>query len=405
MSEIQEAEVVAGSQLPAKTDKTIPLPLVEAKGGPLTPQQARAVEVTEALLPAYQKASTLEMTDAEIEAIMAPFPDSVVEIRPHDGLIYIPHIHISDRLNRVFKPGKWALVQRRHWLEGATMYGEYVLLVRGCYVGESIGGHPYQPNNPKVNYSDTLESTAAEALRRIAGKRLSCGSQVWNPDYARTWVDTYAKRGIDGKWFKKSNAPAAKPSPPPAAKPPPSAPAAPPAPAAKAETAEEKKNRWLSLCVQAGGGRPEFARELFIEAGWIMDNEGIEAISDTHIPKTRADAAKILDEIKARAGVAEPPPENAPAEMPDNETRLHVDGVIDNVSKKEGTNKKGKPWTLYGIKIGEAYYNTFNHDIGNAAHEAKGKQARVFYEQTERGMNCIALEVDGVEYPTPEVPV
>lgn len=402
MSETQEAEIVGGSQLPAKIDKTIPLPLVEAKPGPLTPQQARAVEVTEALLPAYQRASTLEMTDAEIEAIMAPFPDSAVEIRPHDGLIYIPHIHISDRLNRVFKPGKWALVQRRHWLEGATMYGEYVLLIRGCYVGESIGGHPYQPNNPKVNYSDTLESTAAEALRRIAGKRLSCGSQVWNPDYARTWVDTYAKRGIDGKWFKKSTktAPTSKSSPPS----PVQAPAAPPKPAAKPpETAEEKKTRWLGLCVQAGGGKPDFARELFIEMGWIMDNEQIEAISDTHIPKTRADAAKILDEIKARAGVAEPPAESAPAET--TETRQFVDGVIDNVSKKEGTNKKGKPWTLYGIKIGEAWYNTFDTTIGNAAHEAKGKQARVFYEQTERGMNCIAILIDGVEYPTPEVPV
>ena len=168
---------------------------------PMTAQELRTVEVSEALLPAYQKASTLELSNGEIDALMAPFPDEIVEIRPHDGLIFIPHIHISKRLNEVLKPGKWSLVCRRHWLEGITMYGEYVLVIRGCYVGESVGGHPYQPNNPKVNYSDTLESTAAEALRRIAGKRLSCGSQVWEPEYARQWVAKYAKQ-VAGKWVK-----------------------------------------------------------------------------------------------------------------------------------------------------------------------------------------------------------
>jgi hypothetical protein len=179
---------------------------------PKTAQELRVIEVNEALLPAYQKASTLELTDDEIEALQEPFADMDVEIRPHDGLIYIPHILISDRLNHVLKPGKWALVCRRNWHEpgvlkdgamtGGVMYGEYVLLIRGCYVGESIGGHPYIANNPKVNYSDALESTAGEALRRICGKRLSCGSQVWNPEYSRKWVSKYAKQGADRKWYK-----------------------------------------------------------------------------------------------------------------------------------------------------------------------------------------------------------
>jgi hypothetical protein len=168
-----------------------------------TSQQLRIMEVSQALEPAYQKASTLELTDEEIAALTAPFPDEAIEIRPHDGLIYLPHINISDRLNKVFKPGKWALICRRHWVQEGTMYGEYVMLVRGCFIGESVGGHPYyQPNNPKTNYSDTLESTAAEALRRIAGKRLSCGSQVWHPDYARDWVAKHAfQQG--GRWMRR----------------------------------------------------------------------------------------------------------------------------------------------------------------------------------------------------------
>lgn len=175
---------------------------VKADAKPMTPQQARVSEVSDALAPAYQKASTLELTDEEIAALTAPFPDECVEIRPHDGLIYIPHILISDRLNKIFKPGKWSLICRRHWMENDVMYGEYVLLVRGCFVGESVGGHAYQVNNPKVNYSDTLESTAAEALRRICGKRLSCGSQVWHPEYAREWCAKHATK-VGGKWERR----------------------------------------------------------------------------------------------------------------------------------------------------------------------------------------------------------
>lgn len=300
----------------AVVDKPTPLPVAEAKQtGPLTAQQARVVEVTDALAPAYQKASTLDMTDAEIDALMAPFPDNMIEIRPHDGLIYLPHIHISDRLNKVFKPGKWALVCRRHWLEGVTMYGEYVMLIRGCYVGESVGGHPYQPNNPKTNYSDTLESTAAEALRRIAGKRLSCGSQVWNPEYARQWCEKFAGRGADGKWFKRSG-------PSPAVAPPKTTTAAPPPPKPSpkpAETPADKKARWIALCTEAGGGNVSYATELFMEAGWLLPNEEAKDVSDTYIPKTKAEADRILNEIRKRSGTGEPPPVEPPAEAPPEE--------------------------------------------------------------------------------------
>lgn len=188
-----------------------------------TPQQMRVMEVSQALEPAYARASTLELTDAEIDALMAPFPDAIVDIRPHDGLIYISHIHISNRLNKIFKPGKWSLICRRHWLEGTTMYGEYVLLIRGCFVGESIGGHPYIPSNPKTNYSDALEATAGEALRRICGKRLSCGSQVWEGDYARHWVETFAHK-TGSSWRKNAKlngqAPAAQKEPEPPPQPP-----------------------------------------------------------------------------------------------------------------------------------------------------------------------------------------
>ncbi len=251
----------------------------------ITPQQARVGEVSEALMGAYGRASTLELTEGEIEGLLAPFEDSQVEIRPHDGLIYIPHIHISNRLNRVFKPGKWSLVCRRHWLEGGTLYGEYVLLVKGCFVGESVGGHQYQPNNPKTNYSDSLESTAAEALRRICGKRLGCGSQVWEPEYARDWVERYGV--LDrGKWSKRPALPPA-PVPPPqpvqTVKTPPRPYVAPAkaAPKAKPVTLDAFQERCKAKLVAKAQSDPAVApywQRYAVAKGWILENEPIEAI-------------------------------------------------------------------------------------------------------------------------------
>lgn len=275
----------------------VALPASEIKGNP-TAQELRVVEVSEALLPAYQKASTLELTEAEVAAIMAPFPDDAVEIRPHDGLIYLPHICISDRLNQVLNPGKWSLVCRRHWLEGNTMYGEYIMLIRGCYVGESVGGHPYQPNNPKTNYSDTLESTAAEALRRIAGKRLSCGSQVWHPPYARDWV---AKNAVEqgGKWRKRpQNAPGlAEPPPPPRQSTPqapsPAAPAQPPAAPRHATTATLQ---WMLKEIKAaiGGENRRIAEEYFVKCGQLLPTESIDELPLRFVPINKTQLAALV---------------------------------------------------------------------------------------------------------------
>ncbi len=267
-----------------------------------TAQEMRTVEVNEALLPAYQKASTLELTDEEVAALMAPFPDDVVEIRSFDGLIFLSHIFISDRLNRVFKPGKWALIKRRDWFDqgSSTMYGEYVMLIRGCYVGESIGGHPYAPNNPKTNFSDVLESTAAEALRRIAGKRLSCGSQVWNPEYARQWVANHAAK-VNGKWEKRITSP----QPPRNTSTPPKAPPVVKEEAKKATTAEvlppkeatEATREWfLSNLKQFS---TEDVRSYFVAQKWILPD--VETPYDVPLmftPTSKEGLAKVVRDIE-----------------------------------------------------------------------------------------------------------
>ena len=159
-----------------------------------TESNSRAQEITAALLPAYTNASKLRITKAEAKRLTKPFPDNLVEIRADDGAVWIPHIYISQRLNQVFGPGSWSLICREHHYDENSqhLYAEHVLLVRGCFVGEAVGEHLFNPLGSK-KYGDSLEATAAEALRRICGKRLSCGNQVWEPTYCQRWQAKYAE--------------------------------------------------------------------------------------------------------------------------------------------------------------------------------------------------------------------
>ncbi len=148
----------------------------------------RAAEITAALTPAYKNASKFKITKAEAKQLTKPFPDHVIEIRSNDGAIFLPHIFLSQRLNEVFGPGAWALVCREHYhdTEARMIYAEHVLLIRGCAVGEAVGEHSFSALEGE-KYGDGLESTAAEALRRICGKRLSCGNQLWQSDFCEKW--------------------------------------------------------------------------------------------------------------------------------------------------------------------------------------------------------------------------
>ncbi len=354
----------------------------------LTSQAARVIEVSDALAPAYAKASTLELTDDEVARLTAPFPDEAVEIRPHDGLIYLPHILISGRLNQVFKPGKWSLICRRHWLEGQTMYAEYVLVIRGCFVGESVGGHNYVPSNPKMNYSDALESTAAEALRRICGKRLECGSQVWHPEYARQWVAKYAVQDR-GKWGRKAFTAVSSHSDavpasvkPPAVKTPGNPIQAPPE-----ANPEERKTRFLALFK----GMESYAFEEFVERSWILCTEDLADIHVDSVPKTLKAVNAVVTAVKMRAGIVDEPPVTTPAEPTPNVSGCEqITGVIDQVTTKSGKSDRG-PWTCYGIRIGDFWANTFSDTIGKTAQKLKGHEVTVYYSAGKIGNDIRAL--------------
>lgn len=164
-------------------------------------EEDRSIAVSKLLAKAYEKASELTLTKEETKALKAQFSDDCVRggAGGDSRLLYISHIHISDRLNDVLGIGQWALVKRSIRLEkGKTskgdemvsIYFEGVMLIRGSFVAEAIGTAEYYPSNPKMDYGSAIESAMSDCMTRC-GKRLSIGSQVWDKTYCEKWLSTH----------------------------------------------------------------------------------------------------------------------------------------------------------------------------------------------------------------------
>lgn len=163
-----------------------------------SPQEFRAAEIDALMMQAYLKAGTLTMTPEEQAKLTAPFPRSAIELR-EKKFNYIPHIQISRRLTEVFGPGQWTMIRRREWIVGNQINAEWVMIVRGHFIGESIGSQEYYPNNARSNFADVLEATRGECIRRIAGKYLSCGGEAWDPQVARELDAERTRAALRGK--------------------------------------------------------------------------------------------------------------------------------------------------------------------------------------------------------------
>ena len=164
----------------------------------LSPEDSRSQAVASFLNTAYEKASTLQLTPEESAKLLAKFDDECV-LRGAGGdadLIYISHIHLSNRLNEVLGIGQWAMLRRNIRQEDtetakgqkmSRIYFEGVLVVRGTFLCEAIGTGNYYPHNPNDDYSGALEKAMSNCLTRLC-KRLGIGSQVWDRAYCNRWL-------------------------------------------------------------------------------------------------------------------------------------------------------------------------------------------------------------------------
>ncbi len=178
----------------------------KTNGPPPDAKALRTEHVGKLLGEAYMGASTLKLKPDEIKKLTADFPDDVIEIRP-DGLIFVPHMALRDRLSEVFGPLSVAEICRERMIrtESDEIAVDLVLMIRGVFAAEAIGTAKYYKNNPKTSFGDVVESAWSEALRRCA-KKISCGTAVWRPDYVRRWLADNAVQQ-NGRWYKKETLP------------------------------------------------------------------------------------------------------------------------------------------------------------------------------------------------------
>jgi hypothetical protein len=168
--------------------------------------EPRAESVNLLLAKAYERASTLELTEDEMKRITADFDDSDF-LRGAGGdanKIYLEHVALRKRLNDVIGIGKWVCVPRRSWSEetpvpakpgkpasvAVKIYVESVLLVRGCFVGEAIGEGTYYKSNAGGSYGDGYESAKTSAFRRCT-KDFGMGLQAYSKDWCNRWLEKY----------------------------------------------------------------------------------------------------------------------------------------------------------------------------------------------------------------------
>lgn len=168
-------------------------------------KETRTASVGKLLDGAYQGASQLKLKADESKKLREDFSDSEIEIRPHDGIIYISHMALRERLWSVFGPGAVAEICRERFMrpDANEIAVDLVLMIRGSFVAEAVGTAKYIPNNPKMTFGDVVESAWSEALRRCC-KKFGVGTQVWRPAFIRDWTAANAVQ-FQGKWMRKGD--------------------------------------------------------------------------------------------------------------------------------------------------------------------------------------------------------
>src|SRR5215471_6525122 len=201
---MNEMETTSEELAKVDTAPTPPTPQSPVSGQP--PPDAKTMRTShigQLLGEAYKGASTLKINKQEQKDLRADFADEAVEIRPHDGIIYISHMALRERLWDVFGPTNVAEICRERFIRSDTneVAVDLVIMIRGVFIAEGVGTAKYYPNNPKASFGDTVEAAWSDAIRRCC-KKFGVGTQVWRPQYVRDWLEKYAVKR-EGKYFRR----------------------------------------------------------------------------------------------------------------------------------------------------------------------------------------------------------
>lgn len=311
----------------------------------MTPAQARVDAVAALTSVALSKAATLQLTPDETDRLTAEFPDAdfLPGAAGKENLIYIQHSALRGRLNAVLGLGQWALIVRESWNEdfmtkgnpskglppqaGVRVYVRGMMLVRGCYVGESVGDMDYYPGNAAQNYGDAFEGAKTAAFRRCA-KEFGVGVQAWD----KHWCDSWWSRKRTGS-RPVTPAPQTQREPAPA----PSKPVATPTP--RAMTPAERKD---TLLTKLKGFEPE-ADAIFREESLVLPTEVFTDISEFTLERIAPEnLMALIKQVRQRkADNDNLPYDEAPTGVEAQEDRSWEDAVLPFTSPKNPDAVKG----------------------------------------------------------------
>lgn len=172
------------------------------------------------------------------------------------------------------------------------------------------------------------------------------------------------------------------------------------------------KSRLIALMAQQGQAADDYAKvaklilppaetladanvqHLFPSVDWtktVEQNEAaIVADKDRHLKALEAFmSGEAVPEV---AHEAEEPP-IVISQKPDLAGCQQTQGVVENVSVREGEGKNGKPpWRRVGICLEGVWYSTFHRNLGDTAYALKGKEVIAWFNAAKLGNDLIWVE-------------
>jgi len=206
------------------------------------------------------------------DILTAPLRDDEIEIRPDDGMLYLPQTRYRLRLNQAFGVGGWALRLKPEnpLVQGNRVFWPGMLYAGGRFLAEAMGEGRWIEKNAKSTYGTATESAKSDCLTRCC-KDIGVGLELWDPVFTQKWKARWAHEirnpenyGPPTIWAKRET-PVGGPTPPP--------------PPQKDVTADrppadaEQTGRVLSL-LDAKRWAPPYRRN------WLRKHFGVEQVDE-----------------------------------------------------------------------------------------------------------------------------
>jgi hypothetical protein len=129
--------------------------------------------------------------------------DDDIEVRPDDGILYLPGVRIRQRLNDAFGIGGWGIAPNGEpKVNGNQVFAPMRLYILGRFVSEAMGEGKWIETNRKSTFGTALESAKTDALGRC-GKDIGIALELWDPKFTREWraANTVQVRNPDPSRF------------------------------------------------------------------------------------------------------------------------------------------------------------------------------------------------------------